>query len=308
MSSALQWIPALLATVFFALSTVSGRRNVRALGSAAANFWRQAFAVLLLGIYAHIWGQGFHGASLGWFLLSGFIGFGMGDVAIYLALPRLGARVTALMTQCLAVPLGVVLAWAWHGTRPSGSDALGGGLILFGVVVALSPSGPVARPEGLVTTGGILCGIIAAVGQAGGQVVAKHGFQLAQARHTPADPGTVTYQRIFPGVAVALLWFLWDRWRQTQISPGTAAPDYRRAAPWIALNTLAGPTLGVACYQWATKLTDTALVLSLTAMTPLVVIPLAYLIDGDKPTWRGVVGGFIAVGGVWVLTAGHRAA
>ena len=41
-------LPALLATVLFAVSTISGRRNVRLLGSAAANFWRQLFAVVVL--------------------------------------------------------------------------------------------------------------------------------------------------------------------------------------------------------------------------------------------------------------------
>ena len=193
-------IPALLATVLFALSTVSGRRNVRLLGSAAANFWRQLGALLLLGVYAHAWGEGFRGAAFAWFLLSGLLGFGLGDVAIYLALPRLGSRLTALMTQCLAVPFGVLLAWAWHGARPTGADALGGGLILGGVALALTPGRgerataavktTTATAENVVTAGGLICGVIAAVGQASGQVVAKHGFRLANELHAPADPGT----------------------------------------------------------------------------------------------------------------------
>ncbi len=298
-------LPALLATVLFAVSTISGRRNVRLLGSAAANFWRQLFAVVVLAAYAHTLGQGWRGASLPWFLLSGFIGFGIGDVSIYLALPRIGARLTALITQCLAAPFGVLMAWAWHGTRPSIAEAIAGWLILAGVALALTPgrqdpSKP--RPAALQWSG-VVCGLLAALGQAGGQVVAKHGFQLAQAADTPADPLTVTYQRILPGVTVALIWFLLDHfgWRTSE----TPRPEYRRAWPWVLLNMLAGPTLGVACYQWATKVANTSLVLSVTAMTPLCVMALAYFLEGERPSRRGVIGGFIAV--IGVVTLAHAA-
>lgn len=293
-------IPALLATVLFAFSTISGRRNVQLLGSASANFWRQLTAVVVLAAYAHTLGQGWHGASLNWFLLSGFIGFGIGDVSLYLALPRIGARLSALITQCLAAPFGVLMAWIWHGTQPGLHEALGGMLILTGVAVALMPGreDPLSA-RAMLHWGGTFCGVLAALGQAGGQVVAKHGFQLAEAAHTPADPITVTYQRILPGVVVALLWFLLDRfaWRKEVIPIAT----YRKAWPWVLLNMLAGPTLGVACYQWATKVADTSLVLSITALTPLCVILLAQFIDGERPTRRSMIGGIIAVVGVILL-------
>lgn len=295
--------PALLATILFAISTVSGRRNVRFLGSAQANFFRQLVAVGLLALYAHAWGHGLHGIALGWFLLSGFIGFGLADVGVYLALPRIGARLTALIVQCLAAPAGVIMAWAWHGTRPTGSEALAGALILTGVAIALAPGRgevPGSHPSTL-SWSGIFCGLLGALGQAGGQVVAKQGFQIAAAAGTPADPATVTYQRILPGVAVGLGWVLLDRYASSRPSATDASPTFRRFWPWVLVNALAGPTLGVACFQWATKVAETSLVLSITAMTPLCVIPLAYLIDGERPTRRSLLGGIVAVGGVILL-------
>ena len=299
--------PALLATVLFAISTLSGRRNVGLLGSSGANFWRLAVALVLLALYAHTLGQGWHGASLPWFLLSGFIGFGIGDTALYLALPRIGARLTALMTQCLAAPFGSLLAWAWHGTRPTVAEALAGWMILVGVALALTPGQ--ADPPRRETTGrrwtGAVFGLLAALGQAGGQVVSKHGFQLAHAAHAPADPLTVTYQRILPGITVALGWYLLTRPARThRIEPdGTARPPppRRRAWPGILVNALCGPTLGVACFQWATQVADTARVLSITALTPLCVMALAYLVDHERPSRRGVAGGVIAVLGVLFL-------
>lgn len=297
-------IPALLATVLFAASTVSGRRNVGRLGSAGANFWRQVVALVLLALYAHTLGQGWQGAALPWFLLSGFIGFGIGDTALYLALPRIGARLTALMTQCLAAPFGSLLAWAWHGTRPTVAESLAGWMILAGVALALTPGQadpPHPEPPGRRWTGALL-GLVAALGQAGGQVVSKHGFQVAQAAHAPADPVTVTYQRILPGVTVALGWFLLSRRTVPTTGAGPLrSPSSGPAWPGVLVNALSGPTLGVACFQWATKVADTARVLSITALTPLCVMAFAYLLDHERPSRRGMAGGVLAVLGVVLL-------
>jgi drug/metabolite transporter (DMT)-like permease len=71
---------------------------------------------------------------------------------------------------------------------------------------------------------------------------------------------------------------------------------------WVLFNALAGPTIGVGCYQWALATTGSGLVLPIVATTPIVVIPFAYLLDGDRPGPRSIVGGLIAVAGAIGLT------
>jgi drug/metabolite transporter (DMT)-like permease len=66
---------------------------------------------------------------------------------------------------------------------------------------------------------------------------------------------------------------------------------------WVVLNGLAGPAVGVGCYQWALSTTASGIVLPIVATTPVVTIPFAYFIDGDRPAPRSVIGGLIAVGG-----------
>jgi len=68
--------------------------------------------------------------------------------------------------------------------------------------------------------------------------------------------------------------------------------------PWVLGNSLAGQTLGVSCLQWALETTPTGIVLAIVAMTPLVVIPLACVSEGEKITARALVGGAIGVAGV----------
>ncbi len=62
-----------------------------------------------------------------------------------------------------------------------------------------------------------------------------------------------------------------------------------------------GPALGVTCFQWAISIAPSGIVLPIVATTPVVTIPLAYWIDGDRPGKRSIIGGVIAVGGAAVL-------
>jgi drug/metabolite transporter (DMT)-like permease len=46
----------------------------------------------------------------------------------------------------------------------------------------------------------------------------------------------------------------------------------------------------------------TSIVLPIVATTPLAVMPLAHYLEGDKITWRTLLGGILAVAGVIGLT------
>ena len=143
--------PAAMAVGLFALSSVAARRSIHHLGSNDASLVRILLATAFLGLYAHGWGGGFSGPALAWFLASGFVGFGICDTALFLALPRLGAQLASLMVQCLSVPIGLAVEWAWLGTslRPTQLCAIA--VILAGVTVALMPR---RRRDGIEAAGG----------------------------------------------------------------------------------------------------------------------------------------------------------
>jgi drug/metabolite transporter (DMT)-like permease len=67
------------------------------------------------------------------------------------------------------------------------------------------------------------------------------------------------------------------------------------------LNGLSGPALGVSCYQWALKTAPTGIVLPIVAITPIVIIPFSRYIEGERPTWRSLAGGLVAVVGAVLL-------
>ena len=308
-------LPALLATLLFSLSVVFANRSTRILGGTTANFYRLCLATALLAAWAHGWGRGLGGGAFGWFFLSGCIGFGLGDSALYQALPRLGPQLTALMMQCLAAPFAVVAEWLWLGTTLSLPQIAAGLVILFGVAIAVAPRDHAHIPRHLLA-GGLAFGVVAALGQGLGAVVSRKAYAVVEQSGQSLDGLTAAYQRILGGVVFAMPFTLWVHFRRQRRSSATRETGSSAAmivAPsrwhtgwgWVVLNSLAGPTLGVGCYQWALATEPSGIVLPIVATLPIAVIPFAYFLEGERPTARSLAGGLLAVLGAVALALIH---
>jgi len=302
---------AFFTTILFSISAVCGNRAGKLLGGTQANFWRLVIAAAVLAVYSHAIGVGVSGAAFVTFFISGCIGFGVGDQAWFQTLARLGSRLAVMITLCLSSPIAALLEWLWFGTGLSTAEIVCALVILAGVALALAPGGQmkIGRRE-LIT--GLAFGSLAAICQALGAVLSRKAFALAQAADDSIDGITAAYQRILGGLVVSVLLLLWVK-RQAIVghvananssSTGNGeAPvaRWRQAWPWVVANALAGPALGVSFYQWALKTTPTGIVLPIVAITPLVIIPFSYHLEGERPSRRSLAGGALAVCGAVVL-------
>jgi drug/metabolite transporter (DMT)-like permease len=333
---------AFLTTILFSFSVIFATRSARAVGGDVANLSRMALALVLLAIWAHGWGAGLRGASLPWFLVSGAVGFGLGDIALFLALTRIGPRMTILIVQCLAAPLAALVEWLWLGTRLTTAEVACALVILAGVAVAVAPrraEGGVRQCRGGSVTGGALrsrrraawdwvaarlpgwsapqggtsCGqsrlytgivfaFLASIGQALGAVITRKANEVATAAQLPVDGGSAAYQRMLGGIVVTALFYSLIWWLKKSRGSQKPRRDWRTGWWLILVNSLAGPTLGVACYQWALASTPSGIVLPVVATSPVATMVLAFFIDGDRPSRRAIVGGIIAVAGAVALT------
>jgi drug/metabolite transporter (DMT)-like permease len=323
-------IPALLATFFFACSAICGRRLSLLLGGISANFWRLVPATLLLWLMTLVWFPGsIRDETVGWYILSGVVGFGLGDVALFLAYPHLGARLTVLIMMSFGVLFGAWGDW-WLLHSPLRWELAGGiTVILAGLSLALHrPGEPLPWGRGLVFA------VIAGWGQGFGAVLSR--IAQAQAAHEgfAVPPIAQTAQRVAGGMAVALLAFGLVRFlearrernrRRGGHDPAAAALSsaddshppleprlprtgrHRRHLPlWLAGSALCGPVIGVSAMQWSLQvLHSSALVVAITATAPLMIIPMARWIENETISPRARLGTALAVVGVG-LTAFFR--
>ncbi len=300
--------PAFFTTIFFSLSAISGNRCAKTFGGLEANFWRLTIATILLGSYAHLFGQSISGNAASVFMLSGLVGVGIGDMLFFQALPRIGSRLTVLLIQCLSVPFAACVEWLWLGTTLSAKQLGCSGLVLIGISMALFPihHATSSRKEKIA---GVLFAICAAIGNGFGAVLSRKAYRLATESGLNIDGPSAAFRRVLGGLLVGATVLLIVRWpliqeffRKRNFS---LAPDYkgkwRRSWPWVLTTSLAGQTLGVTCFQWALKNNPTGVVLPIVATTPLVAIPFSCWLEKEKPTLRSIIGGIIAVLGVIAL-------
>jgi drug/metabolite transporter (DMT)-like permease len=285
-----------LTAFLFSCSVLFASRSVRNLGGMAANVSRLTLAMLLLGIWAFWRGEGFSGPALPWFLLSGLIGFGMGDMALFGALPRIGPRLSILLTQCLGAPIAGVAEYLFLGTHPTGKELGCAAVILCGVGLALAPEEQ-WKGEPRVFRLGVFFGFVSALGQGLGAVLSRKGSAVSELAGVPMDGGTAAFQRIVAGTLVTALfwWGLRSLGKEKTPLPGKAA--WKESAPFVVGNALSGPTLGVACFQMALLSTPSAKVLPVVATSPLITMGLAWMFQGVRPTGKSIAGGLLAVGG-----------
>jgi len=309
-------IPACITVFLWSCSVIFARRSVHQLGENLANLSRILVAVVAMGLLAHLFGKGLGGGGFFYFFLSGVVGFGLGDIGGFYALPRLGSRLTLLLAQCVAAPIAGLAEWLWLGTTISWVQLGAISLILAGIVLALAPRElpPASRPAFIA---GVGFGLLAAFGQGMGAVLSRKAYAAANALGTWTEPqgildsvwmgATSGYQRLIGGcVLIVLFYFLSLRiraWHTFPRAPHGADPLASKVR-LVLLTAAAGPVFGIICFQWALATTPSAIVQPIVAMTPLAVMPLAWFFEGDRPSRRAVAGALVSVAGVALLAAG----
>ena len=311
-------LPSVLTAFLFAASGVCGRRAAMAYGPLRANAIRLSLASAVLGLWT--WTRSpvnFTTRSVEWLFYSGAVGFGLGDMGLFLAYPRLGARLAILVNLCSAPLVGALLDRLWLGVSLRPSQTLAGLAILGGVSMALSSRQRrgTSRHEGdndkqpLRVPAGLAFALLAGFGQGCGATLSRRAHAVAVEDGTILNGVSQAFVRTIPGVAFALLAWAAFCLHSSRSRRGSAASRGYEcepgSLPWLLGAAMFGPVLGVSCFQWALSGASSALVLAVTATAPIIIMPLAAYIEDDRPGWPAVAGAVIAVVGVaWLaLTA-----
>jgi drug/metabolite transporter (DMT)-like permease len=290
---------ALGAAFFYAWSVTCARRSSAHHGPDLANLGRLLVGILIVGLIVAFSGRHPFCAGWGWLILGGVLGLGIGDIALFRALPRIGVGLTMLLTQCLAAPFALILEYEALGHAPNGAQLAAAFVILLGVGVAL---GAPAEGDPADRRTGVWLGVLSALGQACGAVSTPMAAEACrQAGETIPDGFAQAFVRLLGGVPLVILFVLWTSRKEGLLAKVRRPYAFASAPWWMLMNGISGPALGVACYQWALTQHPAALVLSVVALTPLFGLVMQWAVEGQRPSWRLWVGGAIAIGGVILL-------
>jgi drug/metabolite transporter (DMT)-like permease len=140
---------------------------------------------------------------------------------------------------------------------------------------------------------GILYGILSAVCQGVGLVIAKLAFIEG-----PIDGLVAALVRTVPAVLViyplAKLSGRYEKTMQIYLKD-------RKAIGLTMLGALLGPYLGITLSLIAISHTKVGIAATLMATVPIFMLPLVKYIQREVLSWRAIAGAFIAVGGVAIL-------
>lgn len=277
------------------------------IGSLSVNLIRLFMAIFMLGIFTWITRGLFLPLDASWhqwkwLIISGLIGFSLGDLFLFEAYVRIGARISSLIMSFVP-PITGIIGWLIMDERLSAENILGMAITLTGIILVISqrknrnpnPTRIVEVPQNKnkIRFGfsyhvvGIILAFGGAVGQATGLVLSKFGMQDYNAF-------AATQIRVFAGtVGFIVLFFILRRWHRVQ-----SALRNRKAMKRVTIGAFFGPFLGVAFSLLAVQHTLTGIASTLMALVPVLIIPPAVLYFKEKVNFLEILGAFIAFAGV----------
>jgi uncharacterized membrane protein len=286
---------ALLVAIFWTITALAFESAAVKVGSLPVNLIRLLFGFLFLGSLT--WILRGHplptDASLHnwiWLVVSGLIGFVMGDLFLFKSYTIVGSWF-AMLIMTLAPPLAALFGWIILGERMSLLSMLGMTLTIGGIALTVFSRGE--KKEKIrfnKPVKGVFYAFMGALGQGLGIVFSKYGMQDYNAFAS-------TQIRIITGIiGFAIIISLSRRWKDISL-----AFAHKKGLRAIITGAFFGPFLGVSFSLIAIKHTNTGVASTLMAIVPILIIPPSILLFKHKITLKEMIGAVISVSGVVIM-------
>ncbi|MCB9879508.1 MAG: DMT family transporter [Planctomycetes bacterium] len=282
-------------------SSLAFAESSRRAGAEATNQFRLYAALpMLLGLGWLVAGRAWP-VEAGWWRvallgLSGLVGLVIGDIGFFHALATIGPRLASVVMALW--PVCTVAIDAALGAAPSAVELAGIAATVVGVtLVLLQRQDRSWRPELTARQwlGGVLGGLVGALGQAAGFVLAGYAMRPGEDLGDGVPPVLATVVRMaFAVLGMQLVVTARRRaWTMSRV-----ARDGRATAA-----ALCGALLGPVCGVWLSMVArrhaaDAGVAAALMATTPIWMLPVAVLWHGARPGLIAMLGTLLAVGGV----------
>ncbi len=289
---------ALTAAACWAVGSMLSVTPARHLGAFAFTRWRMLIVAVVLGAATFLV-QGFdsvtpaHATTMA---VSGLIGIFVGDTALFGAMNRLGPRRTGVLFATNAL-LSAFLGALVFGERMSLQALCGAALTIGGVMIAVAFGQHRTQPHAWEQNrghvgAGIALALLAAFAQSVGTLVAKPAMADA------LDPFAAATIRTSVACAAhfVVLWLGLGAAR-------AAAPLTPRIALQMGASGIVGIAIGVTALLLALESGDVGMVAVLSSVTPVLVLPLLWLLLGRAPARGAWLGAALTVAGTALILA-----
>ncbi|MDG3084686.1 DMT family transporter [Vibrio hannami] len=292
-----EWL-ALAAAFLWAISSIISVTPARHLGSFSYSRWRMGCTAVILSTMALISGGWFtvHVSHITPMVASGLIGIFIGDTALFACMNRMGPRQAGLLFSCHAV-FSTVLGYFLFSETMSGIELLGSTLVFSGVLTAIffgkrkEGQHDWEEVKGNVWVG-IALGLLAALCQALGGIIAKPVMQ------TSVDPIAASAIRMIAAFIAHSLFRMTGTKLAKPIKPMT-----RRVFGITFINGFLAMAVGMTLILYALREGNVGMVALLSSTTPIMVLPILWLITRQRPNRFAWFGAVIAVAGTGILVS-----
>ena len=293
----------LLTALFWALCSLALAQAGRSIGSLAVNQIRILMAVVLLSILHALllggfWPDGIPWKNLALLAASGICGLTFGDLCLFKCFVILGPRLSHLIMASAPV-ITVLMAWPLLDESLTVVMILGVMLTVGGVAWGLVDRGTInawQAPHGSRAFG-ILMGLLGALGQAVGLILAKPGMQALTPGAESVDPLAATLVRMVAAAAAIVLFAGVAGHARTTLR----SFKNTRAIFLTFVGAVLGPTLGVWLSLISVRYTHTGIAATMMATTPIITIPLVRIFYNERVSRTAILGTFVAVVGTAIL-------
>lgn len=287
-------LAALGAATLWASTAIISTGPAKALGAVRFNVYRMGMVFVMLCVGALFTG-GFNEVLWGQskvLLLSGLVGIFLGDTLMFSGLRRLGPRRNQVLFATNA-PLAAIIGWIFLGESLGLYAVLGIALVTLGVGAAVFLGRRRDEDHSLENTDGRLwvgvsCALGAALCQALGLVISRPAMEAG------VDPVAASVLRVgmaFVALAVSVV---------IQYRGWPAMPPARMMGQ-IALSGFLGMGVGMTLVQFALIGTSAGVVATLSSTSPVLILPILWLIYRRRPAVGAWVGAILAVSGAAIL-------
>ncbi len=270
------------------------------LGALHFNRLRQVFGAVFLALCVTAMGtwQSLTWQAVPFLVLSGLTGIFIGDSLLFVALNRLGPRRAAILFAFNS-PMAAVLGWLLLNETLSWVAVVGIVITAMGIALAIlfghrgKPAAGLEAVKGSLLVG-VGVGLGAALGQAVGIIIARPLMASG------IDPFMASFLRV--GVAAACLSLV----LQMPYSAMQAAkPLTMRMTIYTAGVGFLGLCVGMTLLLFALSGGKTGIISTLSATTPVIILPMLWLKTGARPAAGAWAGAGLVVFGMALLFAGR---